>query len=715
MPLKKFLVLVGALVVLTAILAACGAKPTETPLEVPFKDAYTSSGHADAAAEAFNHWNDEDPAEIPTSCANCHSAAGYLDYLQDGKVDTAVPAPAGTITCITCHNDAAKNLTNVTFPSGVTLTGLGSEARCIACHQGRESKVSVDETIAKFNAAETPDVVPAPITGQDGKPQSLGFINIHYFAAAVTLYGSEVHGGYEYDGKVYDVKHDHVEDLNTCIGCHDPHTLEIRFEKCATCHGEQAKSVEELKNVRVKQASGLDYDGDGNTDEGMYYEIQGLQEILYAQIQRYAKETAGKPIVYDANAYPYFFIDTNDNGTVDEGEAVFSNRYDTWTTRLLKAAYNYQVSVKDPGAFAHGSKYIIQLLYDSIEDLGGDVSALNRDDAGHFAGNTMPFRDWDEAGVVPYRCVKCHTAEGLPTFIQGGGTTIVTSNGTTLTAGVDPMSPSNGFQCITCHDEANWPNRYAVASVVFPSGKTVSYGGRDADGKFVADDSNLCILCHQGRESTTSVNNALRGKDPDTVDPSISFKNIHYFAAGATIFGNEVQGAYQFEGKEYVGMSAHPVNKCIDCHDAHALEPKVESCATCHQGAKPEDIRMTSPDYDGDGATEGVLGEIETLSDALYAEIQRYAEAKGTPIVYDPYAYPYFFVDMDKDGKPDKNDQGRSIAYNAWTPTLLRAAYNYQYIMKDAGGFGHNPKYIVQILIDSIEALGGDVTAYIRP
>jgi hypothetical protein len=52
--------------------------------------------------------------------------------------------------------------------------------------------------------------------------------------------------------------------------------------------------------------------------------------------------------------------------------------YPNWTARLLKAAYNYQVSIKDPGAFAHGNKYIVQLLYDSIEDLGGDVSKLAR-------------------------------------------------------------------------------------------------------------------------------------------------------------------------------------------------------------------------------------------------------------------------------------------------------------------------------------------------
>ena len=48
--------------------------------------------------------------------------------------------------------------------------------------------------------------------------------------------------------------------------------------------------------------------------------------------------------------------------------------YSTWTARLLKAAYNYQASVKDPGDFAHNAKYIIELLYDSIDDLNAKIS-----------------------------------------------------------------------------------------------------------------------------------------------------------------------------------------------------------------------------------------------------------------------------------------------------------------------------------------------------
>ncbi|MGE5374632.1 MAG: hypothetical protein ACM3XO_06200 [Bacteroidota bacterium] len=112
----------------------------------------------------------------------------------------------------------------------------------------------------------------------------------------------------------------------------------------------------------------------------MFYEIQGLQEALLAQIQSYATEKAGAEIKYDPETYPYFL------GADGKG-------YASWTPRLLKAAYNYQVSIKDPGAFAHGNKYIVELLYDSIQDLGGDVGKYTRDDAGHFAGNTMPFRD----------------------------------------------------------------------------------------------------------------------------------------------------------------------------------------------------------------------------------------------------------------------------------------------------------------------------------
>jgi hypothetical protein len=752
MSLKRSLLLLGTVVVLAVILTACGGgKPEPTPLpteetpvpevkpviEVPYLALWEGSAHNAVDTEPFRHWDGDDPAEVPTSCAKCHSTAGYQDFLgADGseasKVDAAVPAKdAQGIQCIACHNPVATNLNSVTFPGFETdkdgnpvpyvVEGFGDSSRCLVCHQGRESKASVDAQIARFKV-EDMDAVVAPIKDDQGNDVRFGFRNIHYFAAAATLYGTEVKGGYEFEGKLYDAKFDHVEGRNTCIGCHDPHTLKVKVDECALCHGDGVLAEGGLQNIREPQASAWDYDGDGNVEEGMYYEIEGLRNALLTEIQKYAKDTAGTGIVYDVAAYPYWFADADGDGAPDKNAEGNNVGYSTWTARLLKAAYNYQVSLKDPGAFAHGNKYIVQLVYDSIEDLGGDVSKFTRNDAGHFAGNTMPFRDWDDTGVVPFACVKCHTAGGLPTFVKNNGTTVVSPTGSTMTTGVASMSPSNGFQCSTCHDEANWPERYQLASVVFPSGKSVSFA-KDADGKFVADDSNVCIACHQGRESTSSVNAALRGKEADVVDAKISFKNIHYFAAGATLFGGDVQGAYQYEGKSYVGQNMHAdpkgaMNKCKDCHDVHALEPKVEACTTCHGDAKPEDIRKSEVDYDGDGnVTEGIKGEIDTLAEALYAQVQAYAvEKSGAGIVYSSAAYPYFFLDKDGDGNPDKNDKGANVNYNGnWTPRLLRAAFNYQYSQKDPGAFTHNPKYVIQFLIDSIQDLGGDVSKYTRP
>src|SRR5688572_10537560 len=708
MSMKKSLLLLGTLLLLAVILVACGGKPeptavpteapTEAPVEetpvpvaVPYQEQWASSAHNAVDTEPFRHWDAEDPAEVPANCAKCHTSAGYQDFLgADGseadKVDAAVPAnEAQGVQCVACHNPVATNLDKVAFPGFETdeagehvpfvVEGFGDASRCLVCHQGRESKASVDAQITKFEA-EDPDAVVAPIKDDQGNDVRFGFRNIHYFAAAATLYGTEVKGGYEYEGKLYDAKFDHVEGRATCIGCHDPHTLKVKVEECATCHGDGVLAEGGLQNIREAQASAWDYDGDGNSEEGMFYEIQGLQEALLAEIQKYAADTAGAEIKYDAATYPYFM------GA--DGES-----YPNWTPRLLKAAYNYQVSLKDPGAFAHGNKYIVQLLHDSIEDLGGDVSKFTRDDAGHFAGNTLPFRDWDADGEVPYRCVKCHTADGLPTFVHNGGTVVVDGRGTTLTAGVGSMEPSNGFQCSTCHDESAWPERYAIAQVTFPSGKTLSFA-KDADGKNIADDSNLCILCHQGRESSTSVNNYLRNKEDDTVDDSLSFKNVHYLSAGATLFGVDAAGAYQYPDKEYSGQNMHAaptgaMNKCKDCHDVHALEVKLESCSTCHGDAAPEEIRMSDVDYDGDGdTTEGVAGEIQTLVEALYAEIQAYAETTaGTPIIYDSHSHPYFFVDADKDGAVDTNDEGDAVRFASFTPRLMRAAYNYQYSQKD--------------------------------
>lgn len=667
---------------------------------IPFESDWSGSAHADKTAEAFVHWNEDDPAEVPTSCAKCHSNPGYLDFIgADGSPAGVVdkPAPIGTtVTCETCHNSATVSMTSVTFPSGLEVTGLGPESRCMQCHQGRESSVSVND---KITAAALPD--------EDTISADLGFTNIHYYAAAATLYGTEAKGGYEFAGKTYDAKFDHVPGMGTCVACHDQHTLELRLDKCAECH-EGVASYDDLKNIRTN-GSLQDYDGDGNTEEGIYYELEGMRNLLLQAMQAYATDVSGTPIGYNPDAYPYFFIDTNGDGTVSEDEAVRENGYNAWTARLTQAAYNYQVSLKDPGAFAHGGKYIIELLYDSIDSLNAklsspiDMAALHRIDFGHFAGSELPFRDWDDTGVVPGTCSKCHSAAGMPFFVKEG----VTAS----------QPASNGLNCATCHNDLTQFTIYEVQQVTFPSGAVLASSNDDLS-------SNLCITCHQGRESTVSVNRLIGSIADDEVSDKLRFLNIHYFAAGATLFGTEAKGAYEYADQTYLGRNEHvgAFNSCAECHNIHSQEVEVEKCGDCHENVKSEEdlvnIRNTDDptvDYDGDGdSTEGIANEIATFRDAVYVAMQTYAtNTVGTSIAYSVDAYPYFFIDANGNGVVDPDEAANR--FGTWTPRLLRAAYNYQYSQKDPGAFAHNGKYVVQIMYDTLNDLGGLQPGMVRP
>ena len=645
---------------------AIAGEPEGEP-EIPFLEEWMGSGHADAEAEAFIHWDEDDPAVVPVACAKCHSTPGHLDFLgADGSTPGEVDedAPIGTvITCVACHNEVTITKDSVVMPSGLEITGLGDESRCMECHQGRHSTISVTEAISQAGVTD------------DEVSEDLGFVNIHYYPAAATKYGTLAKGGYEYDGKTYDAFFAHVDGFETCIGCHNPHTLELQVEACQECHA-GVTSAEDFKDVRMA-GSLVDYDGDGDMEEGVFYELEGLREILYQAMQNYAAEVAGTPIVYDVASYPYWFTDE------EEG-------YNAWTPRLLKAAYNYQMATKDPGAYAHGGKYITQLLYDSIEDLDAAlVEGLQRIDHGHFAGSEEAFRHWDEDGEVQGSCAKCHSASGLPTFLKEG---------------VSVSEPlANGFQCATCHDDVSTFTRYAVDEVEFPSGAVLSFG----EGV----DANLCLQCHQGRESTVSVNERIGDLDDDELSDTLGFLNVHYFAAGASLFGTEAKGAYEYDGQEYLGQNTHVPGfaMCADCHGAHTLEVEVEECSKCHVGVESaedlEAIRMSPEDYDGDGDTdEGIAGEIETMREALYEAIQAYAAGVegADAIVYDPASYPYWFTEEEE-------------RYGTWTPRLLRAAYNYQYANKDPGAYAHNGRYMAQVLYDTLEDMGADVSGMVRP
>lgn len=318
---------------------------------------------------------------------------------------------------------------------------------------------------------------------------------------------------------------------------------------------------------------------------------------------------------------------------------------------------------------------------------------------GHFAKDKKPFHYWDKEKGIPAVCARCHAATGVAQYLKEGKNT-------------PAPHVKNGFACANCHADMLTYARHSVTKVTFASGATVDSGNSQ---------SNLCMTCHQGRESTASVNKAIAGRAPDTPDPKIPFVHVHYFPAGATLFGTQAKVAYEYPGKSYAGRARHPeiVSNCTDCHEPHSGELKGQQCAACHKAAKESggiaNIRVSKGDFDGNGREEGIGREVANEKAELYAAIQQYARTvSGKPIAFSPEAYPYWYADLNGNGRVDPEELRPDNGYKAYSPRLLQAVYNYTFALRDPGAAFHNGRYTLQLLYDSLESLSQKVPVEMR-
>ena len=524
-------------------------------------DAHGATKFAQAAAVGFaRKWGQtkdfvgdyQGKAFTGQGCIPCHSPLGLVQ-LAMGVAYAETVTEARVIGCVGCHDLQAKNFAGDAFELGVrrtmpafafnywradhvkqlqtnpaatlqTVAGLGDNTLCITCHGGRESTFTVDAEIAA-----------------SAGPYS--FLDIHNRAAGATLYGNQARGAYEFTGKVYTSRLKHVVSHDTCIECHDPHSVKLYIKSgagpagCNTCHTnitidpdlDYAGALAQVRKIAMS-ASYTDYDGDGKMNEGMYYEVKGLQAQLLAALKNYALNTVGHAIQYNANTAPYFF---------KTGAITYNNRYTDMDATLLRAAYNYHFSRKDPGVYAHNPSYIVAILYDSIEALGGNVSLLTRDSGHRNLG-----------------CNSCH---------------------------IEPYQVKPN------------PERIQPTKVVFPSG-VILKSGTTPFTPFFANDSKLCMTCHKGRAATTTV-------DARIAAGNFKFVNIDQFAAAASLFGSVVHGGYEYvNGKPYAGQNNYGAHvalgqpssnytTCTGCHlnDAaganfinHDFKPVSAGCLACH-------------------------------------------------------------------------------------------------------------------------------------
>jgi formate-dependent nitrite reductase cytochrome c552 subunit len=258
------------------------------------------------------------------------------------------------VDCDTCHQPNLSTVTQISLASGVDHPVSGADVSCVTCHQGRAAGSRIEAAISGHPLDEV--------------SADLRFVNPHYALAAATNLGSYGGLGYHYADKSYSGRFNHAKPVETCVSCHEPHTLEVAEATCLTCHetGDAAK-------IRIQRAS---YDGSGNTAKGIHDDIKANAAVLMGLIGSYAAEVNGARMVYDGKRYPYFFLDANADGIPDIGAEDRPVAYNAWTPRMLRTVYNWKFVTSDAGVHVHNPPYALELLYDSIEDL---TVALERD------------------------------------------------------------------------------------------------------------------------------------------------------------------------------------------------------------------------------------------------------------------------------------------------------------------------------------------------
>ncbi len=328
------------------------------------------------------------------ACFHCHNGIGSISWQEDvqGTPNADIVFGDEPVMCITCHSPHSQPTGtefNLHVPvkmtqyssSSITINGnyfldgtpipsidqTGNATICIFCHQGRESGLTLYAT--KLASGKN-------ITGN--------FFNPHYLGTAAMLWGVNA---FEYPGKSYSVNEAHQQE--NCEGCHmdnatddnlnGGHTWWPNVATCnmASCHGgfgpiaanpnsDNGPASPDVDNYRASFDT-HNYTGEpGGETLSIAISIQHLEKKVIDLL-------ADRGIFYDDLSYPYFFSD-----------AAHTTPFTAWTPSAYEAAFNIsyiikglpsgaesQVDVPNASAAVHNYKYIIQLLFDSYQDLNG--------------------------------------------------------------------------------------------------------------------------------------------------------------------------------------------------------------------------------------------------------------------------------------------------------------------------------------------------------
>ncbi|HEX6272985.1 MAG TPA: ammonia-forming cytochrome c nitrite reductase subunit c552 [Polyangiaceae bacterium] len=356
----------------------------------------------------------------------------------------------------------------------------------------------------------------------------------------------------------------------------------------------------------------------------------------------------------------------------------FEGVVEQWKTSRHYAAYVANLDGEEveswTGAKSCGNCHAI----DGIEQrLAGDVSFSGTTGPVELAHGQINYRNSSsgaiseavyagQATVAVVHCSTCHVTEGDADPHKTGG---------------DYVPGSFELRVPSGDDE------YAIVEKSMTAGMstgtaTQSYGTGHA-----------CMWCHKSRKDVTNYISA------STINITSSHWGPHD-GPHTDIFTGE--GGFEYPSKTY-GESSHQFLEkgCVNCHMPpieenrnvanHSFIPQLSVCKNCHQAATDFDV--------GDGQTDTKFA-LQRLRERLN-ELLMLSRDGVNPLTSEQL-----------DDEEWRHDE--ALPKNAVPQAHAGALYNY-FIIARGSAFGvHNPTYTSELLYDSIEAVGGNLTGISR-
>lgn len=647
----------------------------------------------------------------PTACFNCHYWSVGESYLQGKHVIHSDHITAQSDdTCLDCHDPLreGRSLEEYIDPADVPLEGLAA-VTCEDCHGGGGNH---------FGSGPIP--YPSPDPFRCGQCHSSAFTHNAYHPEGDNIvehlqnsqhYSGGIHGD-DANGDVNPRcsrchtdegarKYKYIQGDNAeltaffdneplledgspiqCRTCHDPHdpttllmansaSASAEFNTCTNCH-----QIGIINATSLTGDLSEPYHRDRN-DDTLPRDVRTILDThfdnaLTANIEGYVLDPLSDRVCRNCHNVHLANVNPDSSHIVNAGTSV-----------------NAQWAESAHGGHISESTYV------------GGVANVTETEAPAFVHYDFKAMTGGFDGTGRQACQRCHTSTGFKNFAADPA----------LYNSADNVFYASGEQremlyCWACHsDNAGGFNNPGLINATLP------YAGNDSREDLVADleGSNLCVSCHSGRSS----GNAIKAETFPLNGVHFGSFNSHYLGAAGTMF--------RLVGYEYdtgianynnVGYYAHSgigigntaivnavgsVGPCVGCHmgsdSSHTFDiftynsPGIANaianqdvCDLCHGAPYTMDLTVLE---------EESLGYQNAL-DALEQEL-------ASAGYYYSACYPYFY-----NSSAFLCDSGyRAVDWP--NEGILGAAFNFNYLGHEPGGFAHNRYYAKWLIFDSID------------